>query len=418
MKIHDHINAGMKNDPGTLQRLLVKSAIVSIILILLVSGYGFYRVFSGFVIRSAEDDSVHLCQSLLEQQKDLLIERKSSDLTVTGLSKRNMDEIDRMLRRFLAPFGIIKVKIYDAEGRIVYCTEPQLIGKVDAANIRLRDALSGIADAKLVTAKKARDLAEEQLVDVDVVETYVPIRLDNGKILGCFEVYQNVTPYREQIRRGVAIAAGFMIIALSAVFGFSYLLIRRGTGEIRQTQSRLEAVAITDTLTGISNRSHLMQRGFEEFEQVRRVIGGYRRKLGCIMLDVDRLKVINDTKGHQAGDEVLKEIAVRLKQCVRPYDVAGRYGGEEFVVLLPETSFEQSLIVAERIRAGVAGAPIVVRDGEIRVTVSLGVTSSNETDSGLSDIIKRADEGLCKAKESGRDRVSWVYHPFDTQLHS
>ena len=114
----------------------------------------------------------------------------------------------------------------------------------------------------------------------------------------------------------------------------------------------------------------------------------------------------------------MKGVAKRMKDSVRPYDLIGRYGGEEFVVLLPDTNLEQSLEVAERIRHAVNRELFEIEGDQIPVTVSLGVSCSNENDQGLNDLLKRADEGLYKAKADGRDRVSWVYHPFDSEMHS
>jgi diguanylate cyclase (GGDEF)-like protein len=211
-----------------------------------------------------------------------------------------------------------------------------------------------------------------------------------------------------------------LILVLTGVFGFSYLLIRRGAGQLKLAQEKLESMAKTDALTDIANRGHLMVRGQEEFERLRR--SGMKNQpvisLGCIMIDLDHFKRINDSKGHQAGDHVLKGVAMRLKESVRPYDVIGRYGGEEFAVLLPDTNLEQSLLVAERIRSTISRGPIESEGDLIPVTASLGVSCSNENDQGLNDLLKRADEGLYMAKAAGRDRVSWVYHPFDSELHS
>jgi len=161
-----------------------------------------------------------------------------------------------------------------------------------------------------------------------------------------------------------------------------------------------------------------MKRGEEEFERIQRSSGAHRKSLGCIMLDLDFFKQVNDSKGHMAGDQVLHEVARRLKNSIRPYDVVGRYGGEEFVVLLPDTSFEQSLLVADRIRNKIRTEPFIVEGEPLAITASLGVSGSGEGDRALTEIIKRADEALYKAKADGRDRVSWIYHPFDTEIHS
>jgi diguanylate cyclase (GGDEF)-like protein len=406
MNLNKLLNLKTRNNPDSLLNLLVGSAFISIVIIIILSSYGFYRVFSSFVIKSAEIDSVQLCRVLIEEQKELMFVKPAWKPFELGVQAANIS-FDLRLRQFLAPFNIIKVKIYNTDKRIVYSTDPQLIGKVDENNLRLKKALSGAVDAKMVTKDKASDLTDEPLRDVDVVETYMPILSPDNKILGSFEVYMNMTGYREQIRKGVVLASSLLSLVLGAVFGVSYLLIHGGTGQLKEAQSRLEEVAITDPLTGIHNRGYLMRRGEEEFERVRR----YSRPLGCIMLDLDHFKRVNDSRGHVAGDSVLSGVANRLRHSLRPYDIVGRYGGEEFMLLLPDTSFEQIVVVANRICELIRSAPFEVDEELVPVTISLGVSCYNKADRTLNDIIKRADEGLYKAKADGRNRVAWIYQP-------
>ena len=412
MSINELLKLKVRNNPDSLLKLLVGSAIISIVVIVLLSSYGFYRVFSSFVIKSAEIDSVQLCRVLIDEQKEFLVIKPSGQRAGLEMHKNGADTFDGRLRQFLSPFNIIKVKIYNTGKQIVYSTDPALIGKVDENNQRLKNALSGTVDAKMVTKDKASDLADEPLRDVDVVETYVPILSPGHGVVGSFEIYMNMTGYRAQIRHGVMLATSFLVLVLSAVFGFSYLLISGGTGQLKAAQSQLELIAMTDPLTGIHNRAYLMKRGEEEFEKVRR----YSRPLGCIMLDLDYFKRINDSRGHVAGDYILKAVAERLDNSLRPYDMVGRFGGEEFMILLPDTNFEQNVIVAERICELVRNTPFEMEGEQIQVTASLGVsTSSSQTDQSLNDLIKRADEGLYKAKTDGRDRVAWVYQPGASQ---
>jgi diguanylate cyclase (GGDEF)-like protein len=408
------------NDSDRLLRLFVTTALVSIIVIILLSSYGFYRIFSGFVIAGAEDDSVRLSRVMIDQQKPLLLDAASSHSIQLIVHDSDILPLDRNLRHFLQPFGIVKIKIYDNRRRIIYSTESTLIGRVDETNTRLRNALSGTSDANLVTKDKVQDLAGEQLLNVDVVETYVPITNSAGEVLGCFEVYVNVTHYREQIIHVVIVMTALLVLVLAAVFGFSYLLVRRGARHLTQAKTQLDTLTKTDALTEISNRDHLMAKGQEEFERLKnqRLKTQPASPLGCVLLDLDHFKRINDAKGHLVGDHVLKGVAQRLRACVRPYDIFGRYGEEEFVVLLPDTNLEQSLVVAERIRNSMSRGPFEIDGDPISLTVSLGVSCSNENDQRLNDLLKRADEGLRKAKEAGRDRVSWVYHPFDSEIHT
>jgi diguanylate cyclase (GGDEF)-like protein len=386
---------------------LIRVAVISIVIVIVISGYGFYRLFSGFVIKNAENDSVQLCNLLINQQQQLLFVAAPGKESELGLHGTEMFAFDLSVRHYLAPFSIIKVKIYNAAKRIIYSTDPMLIGKVDDKNQRLSNALAGNVDAKMVTKDKAVDLADEELRDVDVVETYVPIIGPENKIIGSFEVYINITGYREQIREGAVLMTSLMSAAMIAAFGFSYLLIRGGAGQLKDAQNKLETMAVTDVLTSIANRGHLISRGEEEFERIRRNRMNSQRPadMGCVMIDIDHFKKVNDTYGHLAGDIVLKEVARRLSMSIRPYDVIGRYGGEEFVVMLPDTSVEQSLVVAARIRENVRTEAIEAEGEKLFITASLGVTCSSGADKCLTDILKRADVAMYQAKADGRDRV-------------
>lgn len=408
MNLNELLKIKVRNNPDSLLKLLVTAAVISIVVVVVVSGFSFYRIFSGFIIKNAENNSVQLCKVLIEQQKDLMFVSAPGKDMELGLHGTEMFNFDLSLRNYLAPFDIIKVKVYNTGKKIIYCTDPMLVGKVDENNQRLKNALAGKVDAKMVTKDNATDLADEELRDVDVVETYVPITSQDNRVMGSFEVYMNITTYRDQIRLGAVVMTTLLTMVLIVVFGFSYLLVRGGTVQLKEAQSLLETIAITDPLTGIHNRGYLMKRGEVELERVRRSIGEQGLSLGCIMLDLDHFKKVNDTRGHVAGDIVLKAVALRLRNSVRPYDVIGRYGGEEFVVLLPDTSFEQSLVVAERIAENIRSESIKAEGEQLQITASLGVSCYCEADSCLTDVIKRADEGMYKAKTEGRDRVAWV----------
>lgn len=173
-------------------------------------------------------------------------------------------------------------------------------------------------------------------------------------------------------------------------------------------RARLLRSGHTDFLTGWHNRRYLHMRLREELARAARD----RSTLVCLMLDIDHFKRVNDTWGHAAGDEVLREIAQRIESQVRVSDVAARYGGEEFVVLLPATGTDAALKLAERIRHAIADTPIAVRDGvEETITASIGIAAcaSLERDADLKtagdELLARADVALYRAKSAGRDRV-------------
>jgi two-component system cell cycle response regulator len=126
-----------------------------------------------------------------------------------------------------------------------------------------------------------------------------------------------------------------------------------------------------------------------------------------LVLDVDRFKVVNDTWGHDAGDEVLREFADRVRACTRGIDLVARMGGEEVVVVLPDTSLDAACAVAERIRERVEAEPFSIHRNtrSITVTVSIGVASRRAGDASAAEMMKRADDALYRAKDAGRNRV-------------
>lgn len=202
----------------------------------------------------------------------------------------------------------------------------------------------------------------------------------------------------------IFIAFGF--VSISVLFCIGLYFTRRLIRRIAEARQQIETMAITDDLTGLFNRRHLLTRFNQEFQRATRL----KKELGCMMIDIDHFKNINDTYGHLTGDMVLKETAGMIRDSIRAYDIAGRYGGEEFLVALPDTTFENILHLAERIRLSIAES-LRTRDGisiKEPVTVSIGIASATAEDSSPNDLLLRADNALYKAKGQGRNRVSWV----------
>jgi two-component system cell cycle response regulator len=130
------------------------------------------------------------------------------------------------------------------------------------------------------------------------------------------------------------------------------------------------------------------------------------KPLTVLVLDIDYFKSVNDTYGHDAGDEVLREFAVRIRKSIRGIDLACRHGGEEFVVVMPETDLAVATMVAERLRRRIASEPFQIEGGAraIEVTISIGIAALSTADSAAS-VLKRADQALYRAKRDGRNRV-------------
>jgi len=163
----------------------------------------------------------------------------------------------------------------------------------------------------------------------------------------------------------------------------------------------IERVAITDGLTDVYTRRHTMERLQEEIRrsQMRKM------EMAVLMIDVDHFKGINDNYGHLTGDQVLREISEIIKQNVREIDIAGRFGGEEFCIVLPDTGLEGAQYVAERIRTTTQAADIKAYDAIVNVTLSIGIAIYPKDAKKLDELIDKSDWSLYKAKKRGRNRV-------------
>lgn len=390
-------------DPDGLMRLMTWVSVLSLLLILSLAGYGFQRVFTAHVIHNAEETAVRLSE-LLAGEGRLLLD-KSGHLT---LSAPNRERLDHRLRTLSAPFGVVKIKIYDAKRKILYSTDPGIIGLIDAQNPRLDRALGGHPDSHMKSRETVLDLADEQQFDVDVVETYVPI-LDDQQIAGCFELYMDVTRYREEIRRGVLTSTGLLALILSGVFTAAFLVVRRGVLQLRQAQEHLTQLASIDPLTGAFNRGEILSRARKEASRLRRSMNqSPNQAIALVMVDIDRFKTINDRHGYLVGDTVLRQVVRRIRIELRDYDLFGRYGGEEFLAVLPGTDASAALTVAERMRRAVGETPLDVEGHSLPITISLGVAVLTGDVLDLTGTLQRADEALHRAKKTGRDRVCFT----------
>ena len=170
---------------------------------------------------------------------------------------------------------------------------------------------------------------------------------------------------------------------------------------LNEAQTHLKHVAITDELTGIRNRRYIVERLEEEFQRSKRT----GRPLSLIMLDIDHFKRINDVHGHLFGDVVLRVVSVRMKDALRKHDLIGRVGGEEFLIICPESSLEDTVVVAERIRKIIHREAIGDGIREATVALSAGVTMQRDDDVSSDKLFSRADTALYQAKERGRNMV-------------
>jgi len=178
---------------------------------------------------------------------------------------------------------------------------------------------------------------------------------------------------------------------------------RRYTERLRDNVQMSIEMAITDALTGLFNRRYMESHVATLVEQA----AARSKPLTVMVLDIDYFKSINDNHGHDAGDDVLRDFALRIKRSIRGIDLACRYGGEEFVLVMPETDMAVAAMVAERLRRRIAAEPFSIQKGakSVPVTISIGIAGLRDKDDTAASVLKRADQALYRAKRDGRNRV-------------
>ena len=208
--------------------------------------------------------------------------------------------------------------------------------------------------------------------------------------------------------------AGLLAILVALIAHYAFVRpkdrkIQSMLADLEDARLKAEELARIDALTGVLSRRAVLEALDEEVERAKRHGDG----LACLMLDLDRFKAINDRHGHQFGDKALRRIAQVIAELCRAYDHLGRYGGEEFLLILPETQLDGAIAFAERVRSAVAETSLD-ENGE-RLTLSIGVTVRLSDDGSPDTLIAEADQALLEAKAAGRNRV--VAHHAARQTH-
>lgn len=171
--------------------------------------------------------------------------------------------------------------------------------------------------------------------------------------------------------------------------------------KLTERSRALEQLAATDSLTGLPNRRRILELAEIEFQRARR----FKDPLTMLIMDLDDLKQINDVYGHLVGDQALRTVAERSKQQLRDIDSLGRFGGDEFVVLLAGTDLKGGRVVAERIRQCINDAPVSIPGGSLRLTTSLGIATMSDKSADVTNLFNQADNALIKAKRAGKNKA-------------
>ena len=341
------------------------------------------------------------------------------------VARTNLQELTQILRIFSAR-SAGRVYLTTAQGKLIADSRD---GPVDLKSTELVQAVADrllAADGELVeyrgvdgvdvlgSAQRLSQAAWLAVADMPVTDVYrqaTQLRNMVFLVIAILLVVITVVAYwlaafiaRPLVRLTSAaaqVSAGDLSVGLPASGGgeVGYLtqVFNTMVDSLRTHRDELERLSTTDSLTGLSNRRHLMNLLTHEMERAKRA----GQPFSILMLDVDHFKKYNDEYGHQAGDEVLERVSAVLRDSIRPYDCAARYGGEEFLVMLSETALGRAHEVAERIRNQVRGE--LFEGGS--VTISIGVAEYPSHGDTAKTVIGQADAALYEAKRAGRDRV-------------
>ena len=222
-----------------------------------------------------------------------------------------------------------------------------------------------------------------------------------GDVRGGISVSFSIDEINKALHRNNMAIAGLSVVTVGLLLATLWYYFRQMQSRLDESQEILRRMATTDALTNVANRASLMKRFNESFARQRRKVS----QVGCLMIDVDHFKTINDRFGHLQGDAVLRALAGIVSTSLREYDAFGRYGGEEFLLVLEGVDAGLLARLAERTRTDVE-ANLGQRSGlQEAVTISLGATLVVPEDESIDDVIRRADEALYMAKSQGRNRV-------------
>lgn len=406
--LYDKIKSlGAKDSPEKFKRIYLLLVFSCLVVILGLSLVVIRRNNSSNLVQTAENISARIAAALISSESETITIKADGSKRTLAIAPDSIPALDRRIRVFLNPFNIVKIKVYSRDKRIIYCTERSLIGKLDNNNNRLKLAMEDTFQTVMKERQSITDLAVEKRFDVDVTEVYVPVKDNGGQVVGVFEIYTDITLLKQGMKKHLVSSILYLFGAILLISIASYAVIINESEALRKAYQLLETTAITDSLTGISNRGHLLLRAEELYELMRRSSDKVAKGvgLGVIMIDIDHFKQVNDSYGHLVGDAILRSLVLRIETVLRPYDAFGRYGGEEFMLLLPNATRKEAEQIARRVLNEVRALPFQVDELSLEITVSVGGTWADAGMESLDNVICRADELLYEAKRLGRNQV-------------
>ncbi len=291
--------------------------------------------------------------------------------------------------------------------RVSYERSNSEFRELERANLILKNTAAETMALYDITKEVCKYLDEDKIFSCfkDELSKYIGVSdckfLKADAELGDYSDYI-VMPFRIKAEGqpiGYLVASGinkeekdkFFILANQFILGIKRALLYK----------RVQEIAITDSLTGIFTRRYYLERFSGELERSKK----FAYQFSFLMIDIDNFKGYNDRFGHLVGDKILRELAMALKENIRQIDLIGRYGGEEFSIILTETSKQEAAFVAERIRETVETRSIRAYDEDLKVTISIGISSYPSDAKAAEQLIEKADEALYRAKLAGKNKI-------------
>jgi len=308
-------------------------------------------------------------------------------------------ELDALVKRDVFVDGTVRVTLSRPDRLVTYSSDHTLIGRKLPLSARIGEALSGTVTSEVAAIADPADPRTE----LKVLRTYVPLSLAGGTS-GVAGIYQDYAPIRRTATAAFLPVAGILQVVLLALYVLLIPILARVSRRIRRQLEEIEHQAFHDDLTDLPNRLQFGKRIAEAIELSRRSTD----RLAVLLADLDRFKEINDTLGHQAGDELLRELGARLTGILRGEAFVARLGGDEFGIFLPDVSAEEALEEAGRIRETLERS-FVVKGVPLSVEASVGISLYPDHGVDVDALIQRADVAMYSAKD--RRVGAAVYDP-------
>ncbi len=334
------------------------------------------------------------------------IKNHSSHAELDSDSSRYMERLHEVIVRGLVRTGILKVKIIDLTGQVIYSSDPSQTGQSKYTSKGFNSAIKGIPSSSF-SFREEFNTIHSIITDRHIVSTYVPIIRGEDEIIGAFEIYSDVTDLVEastlvQIKIGLSVIIGMFLI-----YAILFNMARRAdrvtlsrNEERIVSAERIRYQAYHDQLTGLPNRTSFIERLNESCKRAKRE----NARVGVMFFDIDRFKLINDSLGHPAGDELLRLMTRRLTKVVRESDLLFRMGGDEFTVIVEHIDIASDAAhLANRILRAMQ-EPFQIENHSLVVTVSIGISVYPTDDTATDKLIKNADAAMYQAKKMGRNQ--------------